>query len=296
MMDDKDRGRNKKREDETMKDFKEKTAVITGAASGIGRALAQRCAREGMKVVLADIDGEALERMGKEIGAAESEVLTAAIDVSKAEDVQRLAQKTVDAFGQVHLLFNNAGVCAGGSLWEGSLDDREWIMDVNLWGVLHGLCAFIPIMLEQDASHHIVNTSSMAGLEVYHPSAMYHLTKHAVVAISEQLYHDFEKRGARIRVSVLCPGFVDTNILDSERHRPAGARPALSPEEDSKRSAIMEDLRRIIKEGMPPERVADLVFEGVENEQLYIFTHSYFKTVVQGRTEHILQAQGGVEA
>ena len=221
-----------------MKAFKDKVAVITGAASGIGRAIADRCAREGMRVVLADIEELALAQAEAEMKGAGADVLAVLTDVSQASAVEALARKTLDAYGAVHLLCNNAGVAAGSTVWESTVNDWEWVLGVNLWSVIHGLRAFLPIMLDQDAEGHIVNTASAAGLVAFHSSAPYHLSKHAVVALSEKLYYDLAQRGARVRVSVLCPGWVRTRIMDAMRNRP--------PE-------LQEDPSTI---AMTPERVA----------------------------------------
>lgn len=198
-----------------MKEFKGKVAVITGAASGIGRGIAERCVSEGMKVVLADIDEANLSKAETELKTAGGTVLGVRTDVSKRSDVERLARQTLDAFGQVHLLFNNAGVAAGGAPWEATWNDWEWVTGVNLWGVIHGVKVFTPLMLAQNTECHIINTSSAAGLIAGGGSAPYAVTKHAVVALSESLYLTLEQRNSQIKVSVLCPGLVRTNIADA---------------------------------------------------------------------------------
>ena len=167
-----------------VKDFKDKVAVVTGAASGIGRALAERCAQEGMKVVLAGINAENLKKTEQVLRAEGAIVLSVPTDVAKLADIEALAQKTLSAFGAVHLLFNNAGVGAGSTIWESSLADWQWVMGVNLWGVIFGLRIFVPIMLAQDTECHIVNTASIVGLmPPFHPFAPYQVSKHAVVAL-----------------------------------------------------------------------------------------------------------------
>jgi NAD(P)-dependent dehydrogenase (short-subunit alcohol dehydrogenase family) len=181
-----------------VKEFKGKVAVITGAASGIGRGMAERSVSEGMKVVLADVDEERLAKAENELKSQGGTVLTVATDVSKRSDVERLAQKTVDAYGQVHLLVNNAGIGAGGSPWEATWNDWEWAMGVNLWGVIHGVKVFTPLMLAQNTECHIVNTASAAGLVVGGASAPYSVTKHGVVALSESLYLGLQRRGALV--------------------------------------------------------------------------------------------------
>src|SRR5215213_2544837 len=213
-----------------MKEFSGKVAVITGAASGIGRGLAEACAREGMKVVLADVDEAALAQAERELKDAGAEVLAVRTDVSKADDVEALARRALDAFGAVHLLFNNAGVGAGTTVWESTLADWEWVLGVNLWGVIHGVRTFVPLMLEQADECHIVNTASMAGLVSGPALGVYKVTKHGVVALSETLCCELAIMRSKIGVSVLCPGGVNTRIMDSERVRPAGLRNASAGE------------------------------------------------------------------
>ena len=187
-----------------MKEFKGKVAVITGAASGIGRGIAERCVAEGMKVVLADIDEADLTKAEAELKTQGGTVLGVRTDVSKRSDVELLARQALDAFGQVHLLFNNAGVGAGGAPWEATWNDWEWVIGVNLWGVIHGVKVFTPLMLAQNTECHIINTSSTAGLVVGSFSAPYSVTKHAVVALSESLYLTLQQRNSLVKVSVLC--------------------------------------------------------------------------------------------
>jgi len=183
-----------------MKEFTGKVAVITGAASGIGRGIAERCASEGMKLVLADIDEPNLAKAETELKTLGATVLGVRTDVSKRSDVELLARKTLDAFGQVHLLVNNAGSAAGGSPWEATWNDWEWVISVNLWGVIHGVKVFTPLMLAQNVECHIVNTASAAGLIVGGASAPYSVTKHAVVALSESLYLTLQQRSTLVKV------------------------------------------------------------------------------------------------
>jgi len=273
-----------------MKEFKGKVAVITGAASGIGRAIAERCVREGMKVVLADIDEANLAGATTELTALGGTVIPARTDVSRRGDVELLARRTLDAFGQVHLLVNNAGVGAGGSAWEATWNDWEWVIGVNLWGVIHGVKVFTPLMLGQNVECHIVNTASTAGLIVGGGSAPYAATKHAVVALSESLYLALQQRNALVKVSVLCPGLVSTNIVDAERHRPAQLKNepvALTPEMQAGLSAF----RAAIQAGMPPVKVADFVFDAIKKEQFYILTESEWMEVIRLRTDNLLRME-----
>jgi len=273
-----------------MKEFKGKVAVITGAASGIGRAIAERCVRAGVNVVLADVDEADLARAESELKAIGGVVLGVRTDVSKRSDVEALARRALDAFGQVHLLFNNAGVAAGGAPWEATWNDWEWVINVNLWGVVHGVKVFTPLMLEQNTECHIVNTASNAGLIAGAFSSPYSVTKHAVVALSENLYLTLQQRSSRINVSVLCPGVVQTNVADAERHRPAELRNeqvALSEKMQAGRAAF----KAVIAAGMPPQQVADTVFDAIEREQFYILTHPEWAEVIKLRMDKLVRME-----
>jgi NAD(P)-dependent dehydrogenase (short-subunit alcohol dehydrogenase family) len=278
-----------------MQDFMGKVAVVTGAASGIGRAIAERCAQEGMKVVLADVEAQALDQAENALRGTGASVLAVRTDVSKVGDVEELARQTVDAFGGVHLLFNNAGVNAIGKIWEATLADWEWVMGVNLWGAIHGIRAFVPIMLAQETECHVVNTSSVMGLLPYHPSAPYLVTKHAVVALTEHLYHSLAQANSKVKASVLCPGWVKTQLVDSERNRPLELQnppsdQPLSPE----LAAAMQWRRDAIAAGMAPQEVAGHVFDAIRAEQLYILIAPAFTPQVQQRMENILQQRNPV--
>jgi NAD(P)-dependent dehydrogenase (short-subunit alcohol dehydrogenase family) len=273
-----------------MKDFSGKVAVITGAASGIGRGIAERCVRAGMHVVLADIDEADLARAEAELKTLGGDVLGVRTDVSQRSDVEELARRTIAAFGQVHLLFNNAGVGAGGTPWEATWNDWEWVIGVNLWGVIHGVKVFTPIMLAQNTECHIVNTSSGAGLTVGGFSAPYAVTKHAVVALSESLYLTLEQRKALVKVSVLCPGLVRTHIGDSERARPAELRNppvTMTPEMQAGLAAF----KAAIEASMSPAEVADVVFAAIEKEQFYILPHPEWIEAVKLRTDKLLRME-----
>jgi NAD(P)-dependent dehydrogenase (short-subunit alcohol dehydrogenase family) len=226
-----------------MKDFKDRVAVITGAASGIGWALAEQCAREGMKVVLADVEPEALAKAEASLKAGGASALAVRTDVSRAGDVEALAHKTLEAFGAVHLLCNNAGVATIGCIWESTLADWEWVVGVNLWGVIHGVRAFVPHMLAQDTECHIVNTASMSGLVSMPGSGAYNVTKHGVVTLSETLHREFAERGAKVKVSVLCPGIVNTRILESARNRP---KHLATERADPVTEARLETIRKLV--------------------------------------------------
>jgi len=269
-----------------MRDFKDKVAVVTGGASGIGLAMAQRFAREGMRVVIADIEAEALATAEREIRSTGSTVLAVRTDVSKSQDVEALAASALNAFGSVHIVCNNAGVAGtSGPLWERSIGDWQWVMGVNLWGVIHGIRTFVPIMLKQGEDAHVVNTASVAGLISSPFGGVYHATKHAVVTISEVLYAELVLAGAPIGVSVLCPGFVKTRIKDSSRNRPAElAEGTVSPAAQ----AIRERVSSMVDAGISPDSVADKVLDAVRDEKLYILTHSEFNEPIRQRVEGIL--------
>lgn len=274
-----------------MKEFENKVAVITGAASGIGRGLAQRCAQKKMKLVLADIEEKALLAVQSELKTAGAQVIAILTDVANHEDVKALAKGTINAYQHVDLLFNNAGVGAGAAIWESSLNDCKWVIDVNLWGVIHCIREFVPVMMEQNTPCHIVNTSSIAGMTTYHPSALYQLTKHGIVAISEQLHHDLCIRGANIKVSVLCPGFVNTNIMDAERNRPAAyldqPNGQKMPDADEMEDAFLQ----MIRNGMPPTELAAHVFQAIVDEKFYVFTHPELNVLIKVRMEDILSGR-----
>lgn len=278
-----------------MKDFAGKVAVVTGAASGIGRAIAERCVQEGMKVALADVDEARLEAAGADLRAMGGTVLCVRTDVSKRGDVEELARRAFDAFGQVHLLFNNAGVAAGGAPWEATWNDWEWVIGVNLWGVIHGVKVFTPRILEQKTECHIVNTASMAGLMAGGISSSYSVTKHAVVALSEALHLWLEQRKALVKASVLCPAMVRTDVGNCERHRPSELKnPAMEPSPEMKAGRAAFDA--IIARGMPPERVAEIVFDAIRKEQFYIITDSRWMEAVRLRTDKLIALENPVSA
>ena len=282
-----------------MKEFKDKVAVITGAASGIGRALAERCVREGMKVVLAGINEANLAKTEGELKVSGGTVISVPTDVAKRSDVELLARKTVDAFGAVHLLFNNAGTglvtSPGLPPWEATWNDWEWVIGVNLWGVIHGVRIFTPLMLAQNTECHIVNTASLAGLMAGYAYMPYAVTKHAVVALSECLYLALEQRKAPVKVSVLCPGPVKTSLMRHERNRPAPLQnePVEIPPQVQARLNFANTL---IDGGMPPQQVADQVFEAIKEEKFYILTHPEMTPAIQLRMDSLLKGDNPRDA
>jgi len=273
-----------------MKEFKERTAVVTGAASGIGRAMVTSFLDVGMNVVLADIDEERLENTVVSFKESGGRVLAVPMDVSDAKQVQDLAQKTLDSFGAVHVLCNNAGVgYAVRNSWETPLEGWKWVLNVNLMGVIHGIQAFMPIMLEQDSEAHIVNTASVAGLLMNVINVPYGVSKHAVVALSESLHLELLTQNAKVNVSVVCPGMVNTDLINSsQRLRPdtVPPPPELTPEEDIFRRVFETWLER----GMDPAEVARQVLDAIREERFYVLTHDY-KGNIEQRLKNMLTSQ-----
>jgi NAD(P)-dependent dehydrogenase (short-subunit alcohol dehydrogenase family) len=258
-----------------MRQFRDKVAVVTGAASGMGCAFAERFAREGMRVVLADIEQAALASAVDDLRAQHYDVLGVQTDVIRLESVEALARRTLDAYGQVHLVCNNARVegYLDGALWEATSKDWEWTFGVNFWGVVNGVRTFLPIMLAQDADGYMVNTASATGL--VRGSNMYGITKHAVRALSEALYGQLQQRAARVGISVLCPGVVNTRLFAGERNRPADLRDpqVTSPATSARPSDAMREawFARAARSSAPAD-VADLLVEAIREERFYVFT------------------------
>ena len=275
-----------------MKQFAGRVAVITGAASGLGRAMAARFARENMSVVLADVNAADLARTETELRDGGATVIGVHTDVSRAEDIDELASRTLEAFGAVHLVVNNAGVAPLGSAWENTLADWQWTLGVNLWGVIHGVRVFTPLLLAQaqkaGEAGHIVNTASVSGFINAPGMCMYNVSKHAVVALSESLHHELARLTQQVKCSVLCPAYVPTGIADSERNRPetlANSRGS----ETSDELAREEALRSAVRRGkLSAEQVAQSVFEAVREERFYILTHPKILGAVQARMEDIV--------
>lgn len=278
-----------------MKEFKDKVAVVTGAASGIGRALVDRCVNEGMRVVLADVDQTALSRAAGELNHLGANVMAVRTDVSRADDVKALARKTLDKFGAVHLLFNNAGVDARNTIWEATLADWQWVLGVNLWGVIHGVQTFVPIMLKQRDECHVVNTASIAGLISGPGIGLYKVAKHGVVSLSETLACELAAIGANVNVSVLCPAGVKTKIMESERNRPHELQDSAHDTTHPVTNQIREVLGQIVESGLPPSQVAETVFDAIRNQNFYILTHPDWKPLIQKRMQEILEERNPFE-
>ena len=271
-----------------MKDVANKVAVITGAASGIGRGIAECFGAAGMKLVLADVEEEALRKSNEALRGAGFDTHPVVTDVSRAEQVRKLADEALKRFGAVHVLCNNAGIVVGnGAVWQTSLDDWKWILDVNLMGVVHGVRTFVPIMLEQDVESHIVNTASVTGFIAGYGA--YGVTKSGVVSLSESLSFDLEQAGARTGVSVVCPGFVATNILDSARNRPAGLEDATPVQSDAADAAAF--IRDQVEKGHRPTRVGELVLSAIREERFYVFTDSDWSPLIEDRMRIILDGR-----
>ena len=251
-----------------MKELRDRVAVVTGAASGIGRALAERFAAEGMKVVMADIEAGPLATAAATVRRTAPATLESRVDVSKPDDVERLARETYDAFGAAHVLCNNAGVAVIGAVHEHTLADWQWVINVNLWGVIHGVRAFLPRMLAGGDEGHIVNTASMAGLTTAPFMSVYDVTKHGVVALSEAMYKEAQVTGSPIGVSVVCPGLIDTNIMRSSRNRPEAL--AEQGKAGPLAQAFGQNLSDRLAGGYPPSEVAEQVVEGIRVGRFYI--------------------------
>ena len=269
-----------------MKQFEGKTAVVTGAASGIGRALAERFAQARMQVVLADIEKDALERAVAELEQRQHRVIGVVANTMVRDSVEALAKRAIAEFGKVHIVCNNAGVASTGEalkpVWEVADGDWQWVMGVNFWGVLYGLQAFVPHMLAHGEEGHIVNTASLAALMP--GGGTYGVSKHGVLSLTETLLRDLRARGAKIGASVLCPGFVNTQIIDAERNRPkelAAGGSAVAP-------AMLDIGRAMLAQGKAPSEIADVVFNSIEEDRFYVLPHPAWDNTVRARVDAVL--------
>ena len=274
-------------------DFKGKTAVITGAGSGFGLAVARISASLGMQLVLIDVQQDTLDDANAELQAAGAQTLVFRLDVSNAAQMEAMADSVKAQWGAPHLVFNNAGVGSGGLIWENTVKDWEWVLGVNVMGVVHGVRLFTPMMLEaaaQDAAWqgHIVNTASMAGLLNPPNMGVYNVSKHAVVALSETLYQDLRLVTEQIGASVLCPYFVDTGISQSFRNRPADMEGKPTRSQQVQHAMIS---KAVASGKVSAAEVAQLVFDAVANNQFYIYSHPKAIGAVQTRLEDVLQAR-----
>ncbi|MGZ5180974.1 MAG: SDR family oxidoreductase [Ramlibacter sp.] len=275
-------------------DFKGKTAVLTGAGSGFGLECARIGARLGMNLVLVDVQQDALDKAAAEMAQAGAQVLARRVDVAKADPMEALAKDVAARFGAPHFVFNNAGVGAGGLVWENTIADWEWVLGVNLWGVVHGVRLFTPMMLDaakQDPSWqgHIVNTASMAGLLTPPNMGIYNVSKHAVVSLTETLYQDLRLVTDQIGASVLCPYFVPTGISQSQRNRP-GDLAAAKPTRSQLIGQAMSD-KAVGSGKVTAAEVAQKVFDAIAADQFYIFSHPKALGNVKSRMEAIVDVR-----
>jgi NAD(P)-dependent dehydrogenase (short-subunit alcohol dehydrogenase family) len=267
-----------------VQDFSNKVAVVTGAASGIGRAMAQRFAAEGMRLVLADIEHSPLLQFAGELRAAGTQVVAERVDVSKPGDLEMLAAKAYDEFGAVHLLCNNAGILPPGApVWKEPLSTWHWTLNVNFFGVLHGVQAFMPRMLKANHEAHIVNTASLAGLTTRPLMSAYNVSKHAVVALSECLYAELQLTTDKIHVSVLCPAFAKTRLAESARNKPESVQA-----DPSASCGFYEALKQVVEEGTPPEEIVGAMMKAVRENQFWILTHPHLDRGIRERFESML--------
>ena len=281
-----------------MREFQGKTAVVTGAASGMGLAFARRFAAEGMNVVLADIEEEALQTQVVRLEQEERNVIGVVVDTMRREALENLRDRTIAEYGNIHILVNNAGVAGGedagvfpdgtvqGS-WQVPDETWNWVMGVNFWGVLYGIQVFVPHMLEHGEEGHIVNTASLAGLMP--GGGAYSVSKHAVLTLTEGLYQQFQAMNANLSASVLCPGFVNTNIGHADRNRPeefGGATERTAEQEQA--------IAFMLGGGMDPDQVADIVFDSIVEQRCYILPHPAWDDVILGRVEHVLAREAPI--
>ena len=272
-----------------METFKGKTAVITGAGGGLGLAIARALAKEGANVMLADVNAADLAAAEASIRATGVECSSTVTDVAWKGSVEALAERTKSHFGRVHLLFNNAGVAVNGPLWESTEADWEWLIGVNLMGIVHGICSFVPDMIAHGEECHVVNTASVAGLITPPGFSAYTVTKHAAVALSEVLYQDLKVRTTQIGVSVLCPAFFPSKITDSDRNRPANLRNPDQTTEDVD-NAIESVVRHAVERGrLSADDIARITLDAIRAQRFYILPHEKIKGAIERRMQDILQ-------
>jgi len=270
-----------------MDSVENKVAVVTGGASGMGLAFAQRFGKAGARIAIADVEEPALNAAVAELEAAGVEAFGVVTDVADEASMEALASAVIDRFGTVNLLFNNAGVASTGPVIETTLTDWKWVTGVNLFGVVHGLHFFLPTMLEHGDAH-IVNTASIAGHTSFANMSVYNVTKHSVVTLSETLLAELQQAESSVGVSVLCPGLVNTRILESDRNRPEVlSNPGMAPEPTAEQEQIRELARALFADAKSPEAVADLVYDAVLNNQFWIFTDDEYNQAVETRHKSI---------
>ncbi len=275
-----------------MKEFKNKVAVITGAANGIGKTLAFEAVQKQMKVVITDIDQDNLEKVEKELKELGGEVLACIADSTEYSQIEEVAKKTIETFGQVDLLINNAGVVVEGKIWELPIKDMDYIIDSNLNSVLYGLKAFVPIMLSQDTDCHILNVASIAGLISSPTMPTYHMTKFANVGLSESVNYQLQEMNSKIKISVFCPGYIQTDLHNCDSRRPDKYAIDDNPYyTSSEYKAGYQLASHVIKTGMPIDSIGMSVFQGLEDESFYILTHPNYNPLIGLRVKTILDGQ-----
>ena len=268
-------------------DLEGRVAVVTGGASGIGLALARRFASEGMRIVIGDVEAPALELAVKELQEGGADAIGVPTDVTDPVQVEELARTAEREFGAINIACNNAGVGAGGLSWEAPLETWQWVIGVNLWGVIHGIRAFVPRIIEQDAGH-VVNTASVAGLVAAPFMGPYNASKHAVVALSETLHHELALMAPHVKVSVLCPAWVNTRIGESERNRPAN----LAVERTEQESVMQSALSGFLANGLDPATVAARVCDAIVSDRFWVLTHDdedAWMTAVRNRARSVTE-------
>jgi NAD(P)-dependent dehydrogenase (short-subunit alcohol dehydrogenase family) len=274
-----------------MESLQGKTVVVTGGASGMGRAFADRFAQAGMRVVIGDIEQAALDAAVEELRAGGAQVLGVRTDVSSEADVHALAGRAIAEFGQVHVVCLNAGVGGGGGPIETlTAADWQWTLGVNLWGIIHGIAAFLPHIKAHDDGH-VVITASIAGLTSYGSSAPYNTSKHAAVAIAETMFTELRDAGSAVGVTCLCPGLVRTRIIDSERNRPEALhRPHVADVPSDTQVAAHRAVLEIFDQAKPPHEVADLVHDAVLARRFWVFTDDVYTPAIHQRLDSIRDA------
>lgn len=276
-----------------MKEFKNKVALITGAGNGFGFEIAKECAARGMKLALNDIDKKDLEIASEALRKEGAEVLTLHADVTIPEEVEKIVDSTIETFGQIDFLVNNAGVAISGPVWELPLQDWDWIVSANIMSQVYAMKKVIPLMLKQDTECHILNVASVAGLITSNGMPAYHTTKHASVALTESTSFDLQAIGSKIKLSVFCPGFVQTDLHNYERHRPERFNDKSDPYYQS--PSYFAGLKRaefVIKTGMPIDSIGMSVLTAIEENQFYILTHPLYNTIIGRRVKDMLEGRG----
>ncbi|MFW9781570.1 MAG: SDR family NAD(P)-dependent oxidoreductase [Candidatus Heimdallarchaeota archaeon] len=277
-----------------MKDFKDKVAVITGAASGIGLSLAKRCVKEGLKTVLSDIEEDLLFKVTEDLKKAGGNVLAVVCDVSSLEAIKNLADQTLKSFGKINLLFNNAGVIPGTNILKNTIKDFQWVIGVNLWGTIYGINIFLPIMLEQSEESHIVNVSS--GSAFSPGNGAYDITKYGVTALSENMRIVLKRLESHVSVSLLIPGIVDTEIVDSNRNRPKELKnPSKASRNWEDINKRLEEIRNRYRGSMSPDLVAGMTFNAIKNDIFYVFTEMIMKDGIKKRHEWMMTGFDALE-